>query len=74
MVDMKAKGRITAGRDMNIADRGSTIHLDTRKAAHGGNVNAQAQKSANPIIRLLQAALDIVKWWRKPPAGNGESP
>ena len=63
MVEIRSKA-IKVGRDMNIATNGSTISPVNQSADHGGQISTPApRKKENPLIRLIQAAIDIVKKW-----------
>ncbi len=63
MVDIRAKGNITVGRDMTIVDQGGLIHPQT--VDHGGVINPlPLPKRSGPITRLIQALVDIGKNWK----------
>ena len=67
-VDIKARN-LKVGRDLLMADNAATIRSDTQTADRGGNVipRGPETKSQSPLMRLIQAVIDIVKEvvWRK---------
>ena len=83
MADIRAKGQLTVGRDLNMADRGGMVRQNTQTAGQGiqtadtgGQINPSPPiqpRRENPVIRLLRMIIDAVSWWRKPGKGNGEN-
>lgn len=67
MANLRSTGKIVAGRDMNIADNGSTIRQDNTTVVHGGSVNKTPPKTTGSFpSRLIQVVMDAVRWWRGP--------
>lgn len=65
MAVINSKGGIQAGRDIQVADNGAQIHQHTQNAIHGGQISqTPAAKKENPIIQIIRATLEVVKWWR----------
>lgn len=83
MADIRAKGQVTVGRDLNMADRGGMVSQNTQTAGQGiqtegigGQINPSPPiqpRTENPLIRLLRMIIDAVSWWRKPRKGDGEN-
>ncbi len=63
MADIRAKGQLTVGRDLNMADRGGMVSQNTQTAGQGiqtagigGQINPSPPihpKRENPILGLL---------------------
>lgn len=64
MADIRSKGSIRAGRDIQVADNGATIRQHTQKASEGGRIHQPpTPKSESPILRITRGILDIAKQW-----------
>jgi glucose-6-phosphate dehydrogenase assembly protein OpcA len=66
MVNIRAGRNLNVGRDLTIAEGKSQISQDTQIAQGGAKISSgpAPQRKESPIIRLILATLEIVKWWR----------